>query len=320
MLENKIGGVWVPALTPFKQDLSLNQKCFVDHCKWLLEQGVDGLAVFGTTSEANSLSIKERMSLLDALIDEGIPANKLMPGVGCCAIEDTVSLASHATNRSCAGVLVLPPFYYKGVSEQGLINWFSEVIESVDSDNLRVFLYHIPPVTQVPISLGLIEGLLKQYQNQIVGLKDSGGEWAYTSSVLGTFPELTTFAGSEIFLLDILRGGGAGCITASGNVNPAGIRLVYEQWRSDQADGYQNTISTVRYIIQSYPMIPALKAICADYYDDVDWAIPRPPLTRLNDSDKQNLLTELSNSHFNMKDNRAALKLKANNMLAKGDS
>jgi 4-hydroxy-tetrahydrodipicolinate synthase len=164
-----------PVITPFNADLTPDPARFVRHCRWLLANDV-GLAVFGTNSEANSLSVAERMSLLDALVDAGLPPARMMPGTGCCALTDSVELTAHAVRQGCAGVLMLPPFYYKGVPDEGLYRNFAEVIERVGDRRLRIYLYHIPPVAQVGITLDLIERLLKAYPGTIAGIKDSSGD------------------------------------------------------------------------------------------------------------------------------------------------
>lgn len=302
MSHNEFKGVWVPCLTPFRNDLSVNQEALVTHCRWLLEQGADGLAVLGTTSEANSLTLEERMTILENLADAGIPVEKLMPGVGCCALPDTARLCLRALDIGCAAVLMLPPFYYKGLSDEGLFAAFSWVVEKVASEKLRVFLYHIPPVAQVPISLALIARLLDAYPRQIAGVKDSGGDWQHTRRLLERFSRLRIFAGSERFLLDTLRHGGAGCITASGNVNPAGIRVVYDRWSAgtDDADDAQGGITAVRDVLEQFRMIPALKALCARHYDDDAWRTVRPPLTPLSDVERDVLYERLEDLGFSM--------------------
>jgi len=305
--ENIFGGVLVPALTPFRADLSPDIEAFLRHCRWLLDQGADGLAIFGTTGEANSLSVEERINLLDRLLEAGIPATKLMPGTGTCALTDTVRLTSHASKIGCGGVLMLPPFYYKGIQEDGLFAAFSEVIQRVGDSRLRVYLYHIPPVSQVPISLDLVARLLKTYPDTVVGLKDSSGDWSNTLALLQSFPEFATFAGSEVFLLDTLRHGGVGCITATGNVNPGGIRSVYEQWQSPQSDTLQARITEIRKTIQSYPMIPALKAIAGDFYDNPDWMTVRPPLSSLAETQRQALFDEIGAIGFSMSGNKRSV-------------
>ncbi len=293
-------GVLVPVLTPFRPRLDTNPAAFVKHCQWLLDEGADGLAIFGTTSEANSLATEEKIELLESLLAAGVSADKLMPGTGTCSLTDTVRLTAHAVKQGCRGLLMLPPFYYKDVSEDGLFASFAEVIERVADSRLRVYLYHIPPVSAVPISMRLIERLLATYPETVVGLKDSSGDWSNTLAVLEGFPQLATFAGSEVFLLDTLRHGGAGCITATGNVNPGGIRSLYQHWRDPQAEALQTRISEIRTVIQSFPMIPALKAIAGRFYTDPDWRIVRPPLTALDDARGKSLTAALDALQFSM--------------------
>lgn len=303
MSTTTFSGVLVPALTPFRPDWRPNTQAFVHHCNWLIDQGADGLAVFGTTSEANSLSIDERIGLLEAIIDGGIAAEKLLPGTGMCAVPDSVRLTQHALDMGCGGVLMLPPFYYKHVSDDGLYASFAQVIEQIGSSKLKLYLYHIPPMSQAPISLHAIERLLKAYPSTVVGFKDSGGDWDYTLSLLNNFPDLSIFPGSETFLLEGLKNGAAGCITASGNVNLAAIRLVFQRWNETDADELQASIIRVRRVIESHPVIPALKAIVADFYNEQEWCTVRPPLCPLNDTEKAQLNSELRKISFGMSRN-----------------
>ncbi len=291
-------GVLSPVLTPFTQDLSPDTERFVAHCRWLLEQGVNGLAVFGTTSEANSLSVGERMQLLDALVGEGIRPDLLMPGTGCCSLTDTVQLTRHAVQNGCGGVLLLPPFYYKAVNEDGLFTHIAEVIERVGDDRLRIYLYHFPGIAVVCYSLNLIERLVKDYPSIVIGLKDSSGDWSNTESVLKQFPDLEVFPGSEVFLLPAMRAGGAGCITATANVNAAAIRNLYDHWQTPEAEMLQADVSSLRKMIDGYPMIPALKQIIAHFRNDPSWCALRPPLVGLNDAQVQSLIADLGQKKF----------------------
>ncbi|HET6367964.1 MAG TPA: dihydrodipicolinate synthase family protein, partial [Pseudomonadales bacterium] len=215
---DRISGVLSPVVTPFRADLSPDPERFVRQCRWLLSQNV-GLAVFGTNSEANSLSVDEKIELLDRLVAAGLDPARMMPGTGACALTDTVRLTAHAVKAGCGGVLMLPPFYYKGVSDDGLFRSFAEVIERVADVRLRVYVYHIPPVSQVPITLPLIERLLKAYPGTVAGVKDSSGDWGNTKAMLDAFAAsgFDVFAGSETFLLANMRGGGKGCISATAN-------------------------------------------------------------------------------------------------------
>ncbi len=300
--KNRITGVLSPVVTPFGKDGAPDAARFVRHCKWLLKNGCSGLAVFGTNSEANSMSVAEKTKLLEALVAGGVPAAALMPGTGHCALTDSIEMTRHAVKLGCAGVLMLPPFYYKGVSDEGLYRNFAEVIERVGDDRLQLYLYHIPPVAQVPISLALIERLLTKYPGQIAGVKDSSGDWANTKAMLDAFAKdgFDVFAGSEVFLLDNMRGGGKGCITATGNVNPGPIDQVYRKWQSADADKLQAGITATRKIVQKQPMIPALKAIIAHFGNDPQWKTVRPPLVELTREQEGALFPELKAAGFAM--------------------
>jgi 4-hydroxy-tetrahydrodipicolinate synthase len=299
-MTQRIRGVLAPVLTPFKADLSPDGQRFIAHCKWLLSQNC-GLAVFGTNSEANSLSVEERLSLLDALIEAGIDPRVMMPGTGCCAITDSVKLTAHAVKRGCAGVLMLPPFYYKGVSDEGLFRNFAEIIERVGDARLRVYLYHIPPVSQVPITLGLIERLLKAYPGTVAGLKDSSGDWSNTEAVLRAFSEVfDVFAGSESFLLANMQNGGKGCISATANINPAAIHGLYAHWQDADADQRQATLNDLRFAMQKFPMIPALKHMVARFAGEAAWQTVRPPLAPLTREQGEALDRELDKRGFTM--------------------
>jgi len=243
--------VFVPACTPFRADLSVDGERLVAHCRWLLAQGAGGLAVFGTTSEANSLSAGERMGALDQLVDGGISAGLLMPGTGCCALPETVALTRHAVERGCMGVLLLPPFYYKGVSDDGLFAGIAELVQRVADDRLRIYLYHIPPMTNVGFSLALIERLLKAFPGVVVGIKDSSADWKHTQALLQAFPDFEIFPGSETYLLDGLRLGSAGCISATANVNVAAMRALIDAWQTPAADAMQQRLNAVRAAVQA---------------------------------------------------------------------
>jgi 4-hydroxy-tetrahydrodipicolinate synthase len=298
MASQPFSGVLVPVLTPFTPGGEPDAGRFIAFCRWLLDQGAGGLAIFGTTSEANSMSPAERMELLDRLIEAGVPAQKLMPGTGACAMTDAATLVRHAVGHGCGGVLMLPPFYYKGVSDDGIFSFISGVIDKVGSPALKLFLYHIPPMAVVGYSLDLVGRLITAYPETVVGLKDSSGDWSNTAALLERFPGFAVFPGSEVFLLDGLRKGAAGCITASGNVNVPGIKKVYDNWRGPQAEALQAEITTLRNTLQAYPMVPALKRIVAHYHNDPNWATVRPPLVPLDPAQSAALIADLGKIGF----------------------
>ncbi len=298
----RIEGVLAPVITPFKRDYAPDADRFVRHCRWLLKSGCAGLAVFGTNSEANSMSVSEKRTLLEALVAGGVAPATLMPGTGHCALSDSIELTRAAVELGCAGVLMLPPFYYKGVPDEGLYRNFAEVIERVGDERLQLYLYHIPPVSQVGISLNLIEKLISKYPGIVAGVKDSSGDWSNTKAMLDAFAKegFDVFAGSEVFLLDNMRNGGKGCITATGNVNPGAIDRLYRNWRSADADRMQAAITATRKIVQKQPMIPALKAVVAHFGNDPRWSTCRPPLIELNASQEKELISELKANGFAM--------------------
>jgi len=298
----RIEGVLAPVITPFRRDLSPDPDRFVKHCKWLMKSGCAGLAVFGTNSEANSMSVEEKLELLEALLKGGVPPASLMPGTGHCALADSVKMTREAVRMGCGGVLMLPPFYYKGVSDEGLFRNYSEVIERVGDERLRLYLYHIPQVSNVPITLELIERLLTRYPGIVAGAKDSSGDWNNTKAMLDRFKDrgFDVFPGSELFLLDGLRDGGKGCITATGNINPGAINEVFKNWRSPAADKLQAGINITRKIMQKVPMIPALKAVTAHFANDPQWKTVRPPLTELAPEQEKQVITELKAAGFSM--------------------
>jgi 4-hydroxy-tetrahydrodipicolinate synthase len=280
---------------------------FVRHCRWLIEQDV-GLAVFGTNSEANSLGVQEKRGLLDTLLQAGIPAARMMPGTGSCALPEAIEMTRHAVQAGCGGVLMLPPFYYKGVSDEGIYRYFASVVDAVADSRLRVYLYHIPPVSQVPISLDLIERLLKKYPGTIAGVKDSSGNWDNTAAMLRQFQPhgFDVFAGSENFLLANMRGGGAGCITATGNVNPGPIVQLYKTWQNADADAQQQGLDATRAAFAQFTLIPAMKAAIAWKSGREDWRVVRPPLVELSAEQRQKLQASLDQAGFVMP-NAAAL-------------
>ncbi len=300
---SRIKGVLAPVVTPFDHDFNPDVARFIAHCKWLVSQG-SGLAVFGTNSEANSLSFNERIALLDALLAAGVDPQRMMPGTGCCALTDSVRLTEHAVKAGCAGVLMLPPFYYKGVSDEGLYRNYSEIIERVGDDRLRIYLYHIPPVAVVGITPKLVERLLKKYPKAVAGMKDSSGDWNNTKMMLDNFAKsgFDVFAGSESFLLANMKNGGVGCISATANVNPAAIDKLYREWQKPDAEAQQKALDVVRGTFgnSKYLMIAALKAGIAHYSGDDQWGTVRPPLVELSKEQRAALAAELAAIEFKM--------------------
>jgi 4-hydroxy-tetrahydrodipicolinate synthase len=300
-MNNRIRGVLAPVLTPFKKNLEPDVQRFISHCRWLIDNQAS-LAIFGTNSEAASMSVSERLSLTDALLAAGIPASRMMPGTGGCAVSDAVTLTRHAVSNGAAGALMVPPFYYKGVSDEGLFTYYAEVIEQVADARLKIYLYHIPQFTQVPITMNLIEQLRKRYPDTVVGAKDSSGDWANTRGMIENFAQdgFDVFPASESLLSQAMKIGAAGCISATVNMNPAAIHAVYEGWSSPQGAQLQANVDVVRKIFQSVPMIPAMKRTVAETSGHTDWQVVRPPLTALDDVSAASTRQALANADFSM--------------------
>lgn len=274
--------LFVPAITPFDAEGGLDLGRFVTHATWLLDSGAHGLAPFGTTSEANSLTLSERKAGLEALVEAGIAPDRLIPGTGCCSVGETADLSAHATAIGCKGVLMLPPFYYKGVPEDGVLQAFSQTIDRVGPD-LRVYLYHIPQMSGVPITLSLIGRLIDRFGKQIAGLKDSSGDWSNTAAVIAEYPQIDSYSASEALIPENATAGGAGCISASANVNPRGIRALIGALGTADEVQTLGQVARVRSIFEDVPLIPAIKAAIALQAGDDGFAHVRPPFTRLSD-------------------------------------
>lgn len=283
-------GLWPPAATPFAADFSVDGPAFLAHCRALLDDGADGLAILGTTSEANSLTLAERVGLLQILIDSGIPARRLLPGTGACAVPDAVELSRQATQAGCAGVLLLPPFFYKDVPDAGLFDYVSQVVDSVRDSRLRVYLYHIPQMAGAGWSLDLIGRLREAFPEVVVGLKDSSGNWQNTRAIIEAFPGFAVFPASESFMSDAIPLGAAGCISATANVNAGGIaRLIATLRAGRDAAAAQAEATAVREAVSVFPLVPAVKAVLAARYGKTDWRRVRPPLRPLSEAEIQKL-------------------------------
>ena len=290
-----------PVLTPFKEDGSPDAQKLLKQCQWLEANGV-GQAIFGTNSEANSMSAPQKMGTLTTLIEGGLSPAHMMPGTGATSIDATVNMTRHAVQHKCAGVLMLPPFYYKDVTDDGLFAYFSEVIQKVSDARLQVYIYNIPPVTKINLSLSLLERLAKEYPKTVVGMKDSSGDWSYTESVIKLLAPsgFRVYAGSEVFLMRTLRAGGVGCISATANVNPRAIAELAAHWRESDADQRQMDLDQVRSIFAQYQMIAGMKTAVAHYSKDSEWLRVRPPLMQLSADQQAKLLGELQKINFSM--------------------
>lgn len=278
------GGVFAAALTPITDDLAPDPAALIRHCRWLLANGCDGIAPLGTTGEANSFSVGERSMILDALAESDIPCERLIVGTGSAALTDAVELTRRAVAMGAAGALVLPPFYFKNPSEDGLFAFFSEIVQRVGDARLRLYLYHFPQMSAVPIGLSLIERLMTRYPKVIAGAKDSSGELG-NMIAMTRIPHFRVFSGTERLLLPVLDAGGVGCITAGANVIAPITGQLYATWRraggSAEARRLQDEVSRQRLLLDRFPMIPGMKAMLARHFNAPAWRNVRPPFMRL---------------------------------------
>ena len=284
------GGVNVAVLTAMRPDLSIDLDLMAAHSRWLLEQGVNGLGVLGTTGEANSLGISERLGLMEGLVERGLPAAKMLPGLGVPAIPDTVLMARRAAELGCRGCLVLPPFFYKNPSEDGLFAYYSEIIQRVGGA-IALYFYHFPAQSAVPITVSLIERLLRANPGSMRGIKDSTGDWSNTKSYIDHFAAdgFEVYCGDDGHLLQNLQAGGAGSISAASNVSAATNARVYANWDKPEGATAQAALSAMRAAVTSAPLIPGLKALVARHTGESAWENIRPPHVKLNAEQKTKL-------------------------------
>jgi len=287
-------GIWPPAATPFREDLSIDMERYVAFCHELLRDGAHGLAVLGTTSETNSLDLEERKAVLEKLAGSGINPAQLIPGTGAASFGDAVKLTKHAAEIGVKGSLLLPPFYYKGVADEGLFEFVSEVIGRVNSKRLRLYLYNFPQQTGLIWSPELIAKLRSAFPETVVGIKDSSGDAKYLNMLLEKFPDFAIFPSSESLMVEALGKGAAGCISATANTHVKQIRALFDGWKSGEAAAMNKRASAIRLLIASFPLIAAVKATLADQRKHRGWHRLRPPLTPLDDKQTAELREKLA--------------------------
>ena len=299
MTELSLRGVYAPTLTPIRADLSIDLEAYTEFCHRLLAGGCHGLVLFGTNSEATSFSAGERMAAVDAVIESGVAADRLVVGSGSASVAEAADLTRHAVAAGCQCVLTLPPFYYPGVSDEGLFRSFAAVLDRVNDARLRMYFYHIPQVSGIPLSPSLLERLAEAYPGQAAGVKDSSGDVETLQGLHGVaakHPGFAVFCGTEALLLKNMQGGGGGCISGMANVLPHVIRDLYDNWQADDAEDRQNRTNWVRDAVleSGFNMIASLKVIVGDQTGRHGWSRVRPPLVDLTEAEQAQLLARLS--------------------------
>lgn len=284
------GGVNVAVLTAMTPDLAIDIDLTAAHCRWLLAQGANGLGILGTTGEANSFGVSERIAYMEGLAERGLPTEKMLPGVGIPALTDTVTMARRAAELGCRGALVLPPFFYKNPSEDGLFAYYSEIVQRLGGA-LKIYFYHFPAQSAVPITIPLIERLLRAYPGAFKGLKDSTGDWSNTKSYIDHFAAdgFEVYSGDDSHLLQNLQAGGAGSISAASNVSAAMNARVYGNWNNPAAADAQKTLAAMRGAVSGPTLIPGLKALVARHTGEPAWETVRPPHVKLTAEQKAKL-------------------------------
>ncbi|MEL7186925.1 MAG: dihydrodipicolinate synthase family protein [Pseudomonadota bacterium] len=289
-------GVVAPILTPFNDDLSIADDLYVAHAQSLLDQGCAGLAPFGTTGEALSVGIDERIAAIKVLVDSGVDPALLVPGTGLTNIADTYRLSRACLDLGCSAVMTLPPFYFKAVTEDGLFDYFAALFSKLGSD-ARVFLYHIPPIAIVGISPALTARLRDAFPANVVGIKDSSGDWENTKQLFD-IKDMIVYPGSELPLLEALEKGGPGCISATANLNAKAIGEVIRLFDSGDvaaARAKHASVRQFRQTVEAYAPIPAQKRLLAESTGDARWANVRPPLRPMPVDAGRELLAKLQN-------------------------
>jgi 4-hydroxy-tetrahydrodipicolinate synthase len=285
-------GVFCAALTPLNADLTPDLATFARHCRYLLSEGCDGIALLGTTGEANSFSAIERRALLESAVNAGIAPSQLLPGTGVTALTETIDLTRHALALGVTTVVMLPPFYYKDISDDGVYASYSEIVQRIANPRLKIVLYHIPQMSHQPIPHAVIARLRAQYPATFVGIKDSSGDFANMTTMIEKFPGLAVLAGADPLLLPLLRKGGAGCITATSNLVARDLAYVFRHFNDGDAalEAAQNRIIKARERASLFPQIASLKVLLAHQTGHDGWRRLRPPLLPLPQENIDKLL------------------------------
>jgi 4-hydroxy-tetrahydrodipicolinate synthase len=280
-LSKTLSGVIAAIATPIEESGAPDLARAMKLARFLLDNGCDGLNVLGTTGEATSFSLAERKAVMDAYKSNGLPLDRLMVGTGAAAVSDAVALTRHAAGLGFAGALVLPPFYYKGVPDDGLAAYIDILVQSTSATPIPLYLYHYPAMSGLPWHVALIERLLKAHPTRIVGLKDSSGDMNYARAAAAVKPGFAVFPSTEAALLEAKRGDFAGCISATANLN---ADLCQRAWASGDAGALEQAV-TIRKLFEGKPLVSGVKALLAHIHGDPALARMKPPLAAFSAAD-----------------------------------
>lgn len=281
-------GIYAAALSPMHVDYSCNCKALVEHCNDLINRGCKGVVLFGTTGEGTSFSVAERIQIITKVFQLGIDPQRTIIGISCCAIDDVMKLASLAIDYHCPAVLIAPPFFYKNVSDEGVIDFYRNIILSVNRPGLKIMLYHIPQFSGVPITINIIKALKEEFPNNVIGIKESEGNLNFTREILSNFDDFKVFVGSEVHISEAVQLGAAGGISGIVNAYLELICSLYEYGKDQNKPNQNPKINNISQIIKNYPTSPAIKTI-VESQKGGDWHVMRPPLISLNEQQKKEL-------------------------------
>ena len=281
-MSNTLSGVIAAVATPIDESGTPDLKRAVSLARYLLDNGCDGLNVLGTTGEATSFSLAERKAVMSAYKAEGLPLDRLMVGTGAAAVSDAVALTRHAAELGFAGALVLPPFYYKGVPDDGLVAYIDTLVQATAAKPIPIYLYHFPAMSGLQWHVALIKRLLDSYPARIVGLKDSSGDMAYARSAAAVAPDFAVFPSTEAALIEARGGAFAGCISATANLN---ADLCARAWGSGDAAALDAAVA-IRKLFDGKPLVSGVKALLAHIHGDPVLARVKPPLVAFSAADR----------------------------------
>jgi len=294
-MNRPLNGVYTASLTPLTASFEPNIPALVRHAQWLLESGSDGVALLGSTGEANSLTLEQRLSIIEQTARE-LPPDRLMLGTGSCALQDSVRLTKASVDAGVFSVLVIPPFYYKPQSDESVLRFYSELISSVDEPRLRIIFYNFPKLSGYNFSVKILQELRQRFGDIAAGIKESSGEWKNMLGIVQNIPDFMVYTGTETLLLDILKKGGAGCITATANLIAPECQRVYQAWKNNKqrvAEQAQMNLTDLRKTLENYPLVSELKSLFASKTNAEEWDNMLPPFAPILDKQVEELTEQI---------------------------
>jgi len=302
-MNHPLNGVYTASLTPLTASFEPDIPALVHHAQWLLESGSDGVVLLGSTGEANSLTLEQRLSIIEQTARE-LPPDRLMLGTGSCALQDAVRLTKASVDAGVYSVLVLPPFYYKPQSDESVLRFYSELISSVDEPRLQIIFYNFPQLSGYNFSVKILQELKQRFGDIAAGIKDSSGEWKNMLGIVQNIPDFMVYTGTEALLLDILKKGGAGCITATANLIAPECQRVYQAWKNNKqkvAEQAQMNLTDLRKTLENYPFVSELKSLFASKTNSEEWGNMLPPFAPILDKQVEELTEQIKGLGLDLK-------------------